>query len=87
VPIVAASDTILGSGVGAFGYTTSSNTSATSFFSATTHSTADRSVEGNTSSVTVAGVPAAQVPEPSTSLLLGGGLIGLSFLVHRPRAV
>ena len=83
--IVAASDTILGGGAGAFGYTSSNNTSFTGAFSATTHVTAGGATAGNTSTVTVAG--GSPVPEPSTTVLLGSSLIALSFLVRRRRAV
>jgi hypothetical protein len=56
-PIVAASDTVLGGGAGAFGYTSSHNTAATSAYSATTHVTSGGAPAGNASTVTVAGGP------------------------------
>jgi hypothetical protein len=84
-PIVAAADTTLGGGAGAFGYTSSNNTSFTGAFSATSHITAGGAVAGNTSTVTVAGAAPSQVPEPSTTLLSGVGLIGLSLLMRRRR--
>jgi len=80
-PVVAVSDTILGGGAGAFGYTSSNNTSFTGAFSASTHITDGGAQAGNTSTVTVAG--ASPVPEPSTTLLLGGGLIALSYALRR----
>jgi hypothetical protein len=80
--VVAASDTILGGGAGAFGYTSSSNTSFTGAFSATSHITSGSALAGNTSSVTVAGSP-TQIPEPSTTLLSGVGLIAVSLLLRR----
>jgi hypothetical protein len=55
--IVAASDTIVGGGAGAFGYTSSNSTSFTGAYSATTHVTAGGAAAGNTSTVTVAGGP------------------------------
>jgi|SRR6185295_11573103 len=79
--IVAASDTILGGGAGAFGYTSSSSAAFAGAFSATSHATAGGLAQGNTSGVTVAG-PSA-VPEPTTSLLTGFGLLALSFLRRR----
>jgi hypothetical protein len=84
-PINAAVDTVLGGGAGAFGYTSSSNTSFTGAFSATSHITSGGAAAGNTSSVTVAGAAPSQVPEPSTTLLSGVGLIGLSLLMRRRR--
>jgi len=81
--VVAVSDTILGGGAGAFGYTSSNNTSFTGAFSATSHITSGGATAGNTSTVTVAG--ASPVPEPSTTLLLGGGLTALSLLLRRRR--
>jgi hypothetical protein len=83
--IVAASDVTLGGGAGAFGYTSSSNVTSTGSFSATSHITLGNVLAGNTSSVTVAGAP-AQVPEPSTTLLSGIGLIALSLMLRRRRS-
>jgi hypothetical protein len=83
--IVAAADVTLGGGAGAFGYTSSSNVSSTGSFSATSHITAGGATAGNTSSVTVAGAPAL-VPEPSTALLSGIGLIALSLILRRRRS-
>lgn len=77
--VVAASDTILGGGAGAFGYTSSASASALEAYSAMSHFTAGGSAAGNTSLVTVA----TAVPEPSTLLLSGIGLAGLSFLGRR----
>jgi hypothetical protein len=79
--IIAASDTILGGGAGGFGYTSSSSTAIAGAFSATSHATVGGLAQGNTSGVTVAG-PSA-VPEPTTSLLTGCGLLALSFLRRR----
>ena len=81
--VVAAADTILGGGAGAFGYTSSASTSFTGAFSATSHGTVGGLTEGNTSGVTVAGT--AVVPEPTTMFLSGGGLIALSLLLRRRR--
>jgi hypothetical protein len=83
--IIAAADTILGGGAGAFGYTSSSNTSFTGAFSATSHITAGGATAGNNSTVTVAGAAPAQVPESSTTLLSGIGLIALGLLSRRRR--
>ena len=80
-PIVAASDTILGGGAGAFGYISSNSIASAGAFSATSHATVGGLTQGNTSGVTVAG-PSA-VPEPTTSLLTGCGLLALSFLLRR----
>lgn len=80
-PIVAASDTILGGGAGAFGYTSSSSTTFAGAFSATSHATVGGLTQGNTSGVAVAGL--SPVPEPTTSLLTGCGLVALSFLRRR----
>ena len=55
--IVAGLDTILGGGAGAYGYTSSHNTSFTGAYSATTHITAGGAAAGNSSTVTVAGGP------------------------------
>jgi hypothetical protein len=55
--IVAAADTVLGGGAGAFGYTSSHSTSFTGAYSATTHITAGGAAAGNSSTVTVAGGP------------------------------
>ena len=79
----AVSDTVLGGGAGAFGYTSSNNTSFTGAFSATSHLTSNGSTLGNTGTVTVAG--ASPVPEPSTTFLFGGGLIALFFVLRRVR--
>lgn len=81
--IVAAADTILGGGAGAFGYTSSASGSALEDYSAMSHITAGGAPAGNTSLVTVAAV----VPEPSTTLLSGIGLISLRFLARRRRLV
>jgi hypothetical protein len=80
-PILAASDVTLGGGAGAFGYTSSANTSHIGAFSATSHATADGVTQGNTSIVTVAGTPS--VPEPTTMFLSGGGLIVIGLLRRR----
>jgi len=80
-PIVAASDVILGGGAGAFGYTSSANTSHVGTFSATSHATVDSVMQGNTSIVTVAGT--SSVPEPTTMFLSGGGLIVIGLLRRR----
>jgi hypothetical protein len=80
-PIVAVSDTILGGGAGAFGYTSVLSTSAVSAFSVTSHATGGGAAQGNTSSVVVAGV----VPEPAAMFLSGSGLIALSFFLRRRR--
>jgi len=81
-PIVAASDQILGGGAGAFGYTSASNSSFTGQFSATSHNTSGGTIQGNTQALTVAGTNPV-VPEPSTTVLFGVGLVALSFLVKR----
>jgi PEP-CTERM motif len=77
VPIVAAADTILGGGAGAFGYISSVDIPVESEFSATSHATIGGGTQGNTSSVAVADPP---VPEPATMVLSGCGLIALSLL-------
>ena len=56
-PIVASVDTVLGGDAGAFGYTSSHNTSFTGAYSATSHVTAGGAPAGNSSAVTVAGGP------------------------------
>jgi hypothetical protein len=76
-PVVASADTILGGGAGAFGYTSSVDLPVMSVFSATSHSTIDGFIQGNTSSLAVADPP---VPEPATMILSGGGLIVLGVL-------
>jgi hypothetical protein len=80
-PVIAASDTILGGGAGTFGYASSSNTAFAGAFSATSHATVGGLSQGNTSGVTVAGP--STVPEPTTTLLTGCGLLALSFLRRR----
>lgn len=55
--IVAASDTVLGGGAGAYGYTSSHSTSSTGAFSATSHVSAGGAAAGNSSTITVAGGP------------------------------
>jgi hypothetical protein len=79
-PVVAAVDTILGGGAGAFGYISTVNIPVTSNFSATSHATIGGGAQGNTSSVAVADPP---VPEPATMVLSGAGLIALGLLGRR----
>jgi hypothetical protein len=81
-PIVAASDTILGGGAGAFGYVSSSSSSTLEPYSANSHITSGGAPAGNTSLVTV-----AAVPEPSVLMLSGIGLIALTFLARRRQRV
>jgi len=79
-PVVAATDTILGGGAGAFGYISSVGIPVMSEFSATSHATIGGDPQGNTSSLAVADPP---VPEPATMFLSGAGLIALGLLRRR----
>lgn len=81
-PIDAAADTMLGGGAGAFGYVSAVDIPVMSAFSATSHSTSDGAIQGNTSSLAVADPP---VPEPASVFLSGGGLLALGLLRRRRR--
>ena len=83
-PVVAAADTMLGGGAGAFGYISAVDIPVMSVFSATSHSTVDGNTQGNTSAVAVADPP---VPEPATMVLSGAGLMALGLLRRRRRTV
>lgn len=79
-PVVAGADTILGGGVGAFGYISAVDIPVMSSFSATSHATIGGDPQGNTSSLAVADPP---VPEPATMFLSAAGLVALSLLRRR----
>jgi hypothetical protein len=72
-PLVAGGIDLTLGAAGAFGYTSSLNTSVTSAWSATSHASAGGALQGNTSTVTVAGA----VPEPASLGALAMGAICL----------